>query len=458
MDNCTLPPNDTNIRDTLIKDPVGRNEYIAGIIKLLKNLKGSAIITLEGTWGSGKTFFVKQLEMICNDQSCWENFSQKCKQIIEVLPVLNEDPIKVLYYDAWENDGSTNPLLNLVYNLSIMSGISIDHKQFSLDHEELLTQVINMGKNISPMFEVIDFIRRVVTTEETSESEIMNIINKEKNQDDILESFIEKIKEENEGNRVVIIIDELDRCRPEFALKLIESIKHYFHKEGIIVILALNPIETNSIIKKYYGNEFDANGYIDKIVDMRIQLPTISIDEYLSYIFSKNITNAVIPRVIKMIIEKYKLSMRQINRYIGALRAFMPEDIMSGYSINMHYFPDDYVGFFVYSYLVPYLIGVRIFNIDDYKTIKNGMGAKIFESDYMSLGNGSSVFKLHNIISNEENKPIDTITKQEIEAINKIYTYGFSADYIMDEFGYKVNKYIQNAVSLTESLNIINLR
>jgi hypothetical protein len=78
------------------------------------------------------------------------------------------------------------------------------------------------------------------------------------------------------GNcQLYIIIDELDRCRPDFALETLERIKHLFHVKNVKYILVYNEKAMNSIINNKYGSGIDANRYIDKFVQLKYQFKNI---------------------------------------------------------------------------------------------------------------------------------------------------------------------------------------
>lgn len=78
-------------------------------------------------------------------------------------------------------------------------------------------------------------------------------------QDQVAE-FLESLLAER-GNRLVVIIDELDRCNPKFAIRLLERIKHYFNNSRVTFVFALNVAELQHSIRNYYGNGFDATRY-----------------------------------------------------------------------------------------------------------------------------------------------------------------------------------------------------
>ncbi len=72
---------------------------------------------------------------------------------------------------------------------------------------------------------------------------------------------------------VVIFIDELDRCKPTFAVQLIERIKHLFDVPNLIFVLLINKEQLENAIKGVYGHETDAAKYLGKFVNFFFRLP-----------------------------------------------------------------------------------------------------------------------------------------------------------------------------------------
>jgi predicted KAP-like P-loop ATPase len=71
----------------------------------------------------------------------------------------------------------------------------------------------------------------------------------------------------------IIFVDELDRCRPDFAMRLLETIKHFFDIPGITFVLAYDEMFLSSAAKSLYGPSFDADNYLRRFIDVRFWLP-----------------------------------------------------------------------------------------------------------------------------------------------------------------------------------------
>ena len=93
-----------------------------------------------------------------------------------------------------------------------------------------------------------------------------------------------------EGRPLVVMIDELDRCRPSYAVELLEVAKHLFSVDQIVFVLAVNRSELAHSVKALYGDGFDAEGYLGRFFDVDFRLPEPDRESFInSLITSTNI-------------------------------------------------------------------------------------------------------------------------------------------------------------------------
>ncbi len=88
-----------------------------------------------------------------------------------------------------------------------------------------------------------------------------------------LEDMAKTLSKCNSGLPLVVIIDELDRCRPSYATELLEVAKHFFVVNNIVFVLAVNRSELAHSIRALYGESFDALGYLRRFFDIDFRLP-----------------------------------------------------------------------------------------------------------------------------------------------------------------------------------------
>lgn len=128
-----LEPTFDNICTTILNDPIKRNEFLFTFYDLLNNCSSATSISLDGQWGSGKTFFVKQTELLLKselpeieelkNESTKKVEYQKFTLIKEKLKEhkdhrdMKSIPQLPIYYDVWKNDNATDPILSLIYEI-----------------------------------------------------------------------------------------------------------------------------------------------------------------------------------------------------------------------------------------------------------------------------------------------------------------------------------------------------
>ena len=71
------------------------------------------------------------------------------------------------------------------------------------------------------------------------------------------------------------MIDELDRCRPSYAIELLESAKHIFSVDGVVFALSTNRQQLEASIKGVYGDSFSATDYLERFFDISFRLPSV---------------------------------------------------------------------------------------------------------------------------------------------------------------------------------------
>src|SRR5690606_36180541 len=97
-----------------------------------------------------------------------------------------------------------------------------------------------------------------------------------------LEVFIKR----NTDKPLIFIIDELDRCRPDYAVEVLEQMKHFFAVPGIIFILSIDKNHLASSIKGYYGSEnINTDEYLRRFIDLEYSISKPITEHYVDYLF-----------------------------------------------------------------------------------------------------------------------------------------------------------------------------
>lgn len=329
MKKHDLQPTDDNIRNTFYNDLIGRNKDLVYFIRIIDSINESYSIALDSYWGSGKTFFVKQVKMIldANNEFTYDAVKEKDKVISKWNSLLGNDTINInchipIYYDAWSNDNDKDPILSIIYQIIQTVGKYADIKE-----QKGLSSVFALAGDI---FELVKGFNPLEIAKKLKGENPLEEIMQAKSLQEKIDEFIESLIPEH-GERLLIIIDELDRCNPEFAVKLLERIKHYFNNDRVTFVFAVNLAELQHTIKHHYGVNFNASRYLDRFFDLPIKLPAIDIDKFIE---SQDVYAGIydFDRSMKSVIKKYNLQLREILRYITISKYIVANEAYFGSS------------------------------------------------------------------------------------------------------------------------------
>lgn len=319
MKRATLEATDENILQSIKEQEQNgtRNTEIKDFIEALELIEGNMFISLDARWGEGKTFYVRQIEKTLEYQTM-KNFStddtqdelDKMKLYFTgtTLEVINlKHSYLPVYYNAWLYDNHGDPLMSLLYVIVKKCGIWIDSK-LTKDKTEKLKDLIKSVQVSLGMFSI------------GGDKVIDSFIEKDIFKDiQLAEDIRQKVKEifneiiEEQTQKLVIFIDELDRCKPSYALEMLERIKHYFDDDRIIFIVSVNKEQLTHTISNYYGNGFDSTGYLNKFFDINAYLPPVDRknQEFLSQYSNCRYLNEMVDALTSY----YKLSFRDALIY-----------------------------------------------------------------------------------------------------------------------------------------------
>ena len=360
-----LRPTEENIRNTYLNDTIGRNSDVNAFIDILNTLENSCAIALDGVWGSGKTFFVQQVKMVL-DACCRDSENADKQRVRHKWTTMHDGKQPefqsqlCVYYDAWENDNDEDPVLSLVYSIlqDVDAESPFEKESGIFDKGAAIAECLS-GRNITA---VVDSLK--------SKDALADLRKKKQIQSEVKSFFDELLVER--ADRLVIIVDELDRCKPEYAVRLLERVKHYFADNRISFVFSTNIKELQHTISNFYGEGFDAVRYFDRFFDLRIALPPADMDSYLRSInFDKQY---IVDRVCYELMEQYTLSLRESSRFIQFVNLAVHEPTHEGCKYDFS-FPDGKAKLFGLMYVVPLLVVLKMTNNESYNQFVEGKNA-----------------------------------------------------------------------------------
>ncbi len=278
-----LQPTRENLIATLSENLLDRNISLYRFVSLLDHIEGCQSISIDAPWGAGKTFFIMQAKLVLDAFNPITSFEIEDERetikgaMYRFMNKSGENGIKLqpqvcVYYDAWSNDNDVDPLLSLVYSIvtELNSDYSFKQAPGALKPMGALADILT-GKNVSDFFEALK-------SEDT-----LKEIKQQKSLQATVSEFLDSLILES-GNRLVIFIDELDRCKPSYAIRLLERVKHYFPNERITFVFSVNKGELQHTVKRFYGDGFNASRYLDRFFDLQISLPPANMRKYMEKI------------------------------------------------------------------------------------------------------------------------------------------------------------------------------
>lgn len=372
--NFGIKPTEENILFSIVNDTVGRNKEMVSFLQIIKKLPSNTVLSIDNNWGSGKTFFVKQLDYIINHSNSED---PKIKQIINDSKLF-EDSFKSIYYNAFENDFHSNPILSLIYQL--LNDFKKDLSVSAIKEQTILQDIAKITKlftcgtiDFTDILDIESLTDEIVTVEETKEC--------------LGKIFEELIVEK--ANKLIIFIDELDRCKPDFAIKMLEGIKTFFENDKLIFVFSTNSEQLAHTIRKFYGNDFDGERYLQKFFDLNFSLKKVNVFEYINsfkYIEIKN-NSKWFDISLKCVVSHFKFSLRDCDKFLTFLNVIDYKDIQNAE-------PKFY---FINTILIPFVVGLKISDPKKYKLFEKGSYAPFLE--YIDQN-----AKIKEIISNSFNK------------------------------------------------------
>ena len=239
---------------------LGRRDLATRLTRLIQNQQAPFVISIDGSWGTGKTFLLQR----------WQT-------------ELEIQGFRAIYFNAWEDDFCDDPLL------AILGQLSEHFKEGKL--KELASKFLEIAGPLlkQNLISVLHKHTGITPELESKEQPQRNLLQEYLDQratKDQLKQHLEKMSAavlEETGHPLVFIIDELDRCRPTFAIELLERVKHIFDVPNLVFVFGINRSELCSALQSVYG-EIDAAVYLRRFFDMEFTLPEID-----SKVFCRNL-------------------------------------------------------------------------------------------------------------------------------------------------------------------------
>lgn len=282
---------------------------IEQILVLLSEQKQGRVFALDGKWGYGKTYILEQLE----------------KKLVGLQKEgTNDDRFYVFHYNCWQYDYYEEPAVAIVSAMLEKYGeANKAEKALQKEYTDLKTVLGKIAGEFTKNKIGINLVELCNELEE-------NKGDKRENPSDFDEMFAFKktldftrnqIRELSKNKTVLLVVDELDRCMPEYAIKVLERLHHMFEGlDNVIVLLAIDSTQLEHSVKEIYGEQVDTERYLRKFISFRVRLDTGKVQNQIlnnyGYYFSRFENLEECCQIVLDLVELSGIDIRNIEKLI----------------------------------------------------------------------------------------------------------------------------------------------
>jgi hypothetical protein len=297
-----------------LDDALDFNNYSQKLANIITNSTPRFSIGIFGGWGTGKTSLMKMTKQILDENdkivTVWfDAWRYEREEYLAVIPFLRTVELRldeIIRRDKtgkWQivKNGTKKTIDAFIQSTKLSLGtkgiVSLD-----IDGEKVAAALKGDGS----VGDDKDTIYYHVT--------------------DYLKKGLNDLRKEVKDYRIVVFIDDLDRCSPDRALEVLESIKSFFDIEGFVYVIGMDSETINSLVKKKYGEESAVKGldYLQKIVQLPFHIPTwkeVDISSSISKIISKGLGGSKLADDFEkdkgLIVKAVESNPRQVKRFIN---------------------------------------------------------------------------------------------------------------------------------------------
>lgn len=313
-------------------DPFDRLGTSRSLSNLVERIEDPLVIALDGGWGSGKTWFLKR----------W----------IAAHRLENEGRATTVYFDAFAHDFMDDPLIALtgvIGDRLPKKAERIIWKKVKAAAAKLAKPAGRIGLAVATggVTEVAGPL--VDAAAEAASREIETAAEAFWAKEDGRRAAMEQLRtalidltmvETDDGADpipLVVVVDELDRCRPDYALALLEVVKHFFSVPNVHFVLGVNLEALAHSVRARYGSGFDAERYLRRFVSLSVQLAD-EVGDHDAKPLALAYFNQTAPQMgierdaadkfsshLEMVSKTSRLTMRDVSQLLSQLALIDPE-------------------------------------------------------------------------------------------------------------------------------------
>jgi hypothetical protein len=267
-----LPELDVPLDSPFANDALDRKPAVDLLVGLLDKFSGPFVLALDSPWGTGKTTLVRMLKAR-----------------------LEQENFQCVYFNAWQSDYVTDPLVALVAEVDSIELANDEAKSVFKRHLSKAKQItsavakrgliaaakaatlgaLDLEKDIEAIAaEVAGGLAGDAVDAFQMERVALDALRKE------LEGAVSQLQVASKRESLIFFIDELDRCRPTFAIEVLERIKHLFDLSNIVFVLSIDKAQLSASVAAVYGEKSNTQEYLRRFFDLEFGIPQIHTKNY----------------------------------------------------------------------------------------------------------------------------------------------------------------------------------
>jgi len=250
-----LLPFKVNPENPFDGDALDREKLCEGLANFIENSTTPYTLAVNAGWGNGKTVFLQMLEAYLTKQG-----------------------FRCVFFNAWKADFYNDALPALIGEIKEQIRTSNDFNEKTKELGKVFTSLGVMSKFVAALAkalpagaEIIDTLSQVAKEVWQSHDSVEHYLEYGKTLEEFKESIEKFASNSANGKPLVILVDELDRCRPDFALDVLEKTKHIFDVKSVFFVFGLNKKELGKTIETIYGR-INSEHYLRRFFDETINL------------------------------------------------------------------------------------------------------------------------------------------------------------------------------------------
>ena len=274
-----LPELEVPTDNPFLHDALERKPLVEFLASLIGRLEGPFVLALDSPWGTGKTTIVKMLQA-----------------------KLEADQFQCVYFNAWKVDYVTDPLVALVSALDDIHLNDEGAESAFRGHLKTAKKITSAVAKRAVVAGVKAATLGILDIEDDLEKMVAdgagevagNLVDAFQKEKQALEKFryevekaVKQLKAAGKKETLVFFIDELDRCRPTFAIEMLERIKHLFDVLNIVFVLSVDKSQLEASTAAVYGQKINAPEYLRRFIDLEYGIPMVQTKRYTKTLLTR---------------------------------------------------------------------------------------------------------------------------------------------------------------------------